>query len=61
MEADAKRLLEPSRKHWEIENGLHYRRDVTFKEDSCQSKSKKAVRALAICNNLALGIIKHEG
>jgi predicted transposase YbfD/YdcC len=61
MEADAKRLLELTRKHWAIENGLHYRRDVTFKEDSCKSKSRKAAQALAICNNLALGIIRHEG
>ena len=53
MEADAHRLLELTRSHWSIENGLHYRRDVTFKEDACRMKSHTAAEALAVCNNLA--------
>ncbi len=61
MEADAHRLLELARSHWAIENGLHYRRDVTFKEDSCRMKSHRAAEALAVCNNLALGLIRHAG
>jgi predicted transposase YbfD/YdcC len=61
MEADATRLLELTRGHWSVENGLHYRRDVTFKEDSCRMKSHKAAEALSVCNNLALGLIRHAG
>ncbi len=61
MEADAQRLLELTRAHWAIENGLHYRRDVTFKEDACRMKSHRAAEALAVCNNLALGLIRHAG
>ena len=61
MKADAERLLELTRSHWAIENGLHYRRDVTFKEDSCRMKSHRAAEALAVCNNLALGLIRHAG
>ena len=61
MEADAQRLLELTRSHWAIENGLHYRRDVTFKEDSCRMKSHTAAEALAVCNNLAVGLIRHAG
>jgi predicted transposase YbfD/YdcC len=61
MEADAQRLLELTRAHWAIENGLHRRRDVTFKEDSCRMKSHRAAEALAVCNNLALGLIRHAG
>lgn len=61
MEASAERLLELTRSHWSIENGLHYRRDVTFKEDSCRMKSHTAAEALAACNNLALGLIRHAG
>ncbi len=61
MQADAGRLLELTRGHWAIENGLHYRRDVTFKEDSCRMKSHRAAEALAVCNNLALGLIRHAG
>jgi predicted transposase YbfD/YdcC len=34
--ADAARLLVIARAEWGIENGLHYRRDVTLQEDACQ-------------------------
>jgi len=61
MEADAQRLLELTRAHWSIENGLHYRRDVTFQEDACRMQSHRAAEALAVCNNLALGLIRHAG
>ncbi len=61
MEADATRLLELTRGHWAIENGLHYRRDVTFQEDACRMKSHAAAEALAVFNNLALGMIRHAG
>jgi len=61
VQADAERLLELTRGHWAIENGLHYRRDVTFREDSCRMKSYPAAEALAVCNNLALGLIRHAG
>ena len=61
MAADATRLLELTRSHWAIENGLHYRRDVTFKEDACRMKSHPAAEALAVFNNLALGMIRQAG
>ena len=60
-EADAARVLELVRGHWGIENGLHYRRDVTFGEDKCRMKSHRAGQSLAIVNNLTLGIIRHAG
>jgi predicted transposase YbfD/YdcC len=39
-EFGAKELLELTRKHWRIENGLHYRRDVTFKEDPVHLRTR---------------------
>lgn len=51
-EYGAGELLELVRKHWGIENGLHYRRDVTFKEDACRQTSTNGGRVLAILNNL---------
>jgi len=59
--ADAKTLLEINRAHWGIENGSHYRRDVTFGEDGCRMKSKTAAQALAVFNNLAIRLICHAG
>ncbi len=60
-EANAARLLALSRAHWGIENGLHYRRDVTFREDATRMKSGPAAQVLAILNNLALGLIRRAG
>ena len=59
--ADAARLMALVRNHWSIENGLHYRRDVTFQEDACRMKSRMAAQVLAVLNNLAIGLIRHLG
>lgn len=61
LQADATRLLELTRAHWAIENGLHRRRDVTFQEDACRMTSHRAAEVLAVCNNLALGVIRQAG
>lgn len=60
-ESGATELLELIRKHWSIENGLHYRRDVTFKEDSCRQQSHQAGQVLAILNNLVIGLLRKIG
>ena len=59
-EADAARLLEIVRGHWRIENGLHYRRDETFREDRCRITGEGA-RAMAVINNLLLGLLRRRG
>ena len=60
-QADAKRLLAINRGYWGIENGLHYRRDVTLKEDCTRVKIGQAPRVMAILNNLVLGLIARHG
>jgi predicted transposase YbfD/YdcC len=45
------------RQHWSaIENGTHYRRDVTFAEDACRTASRNGAPVLASLRNLANGI-----
>jgi predicted transposase YbfD/YdcC len=61
QEADAKRLLGLVRSEWGIENGLHYRRDVTYQEDYTRMSKKPMGRAMAIINNLVVGLINHLG
>jgi len=56
-EANADRLLELVRGHWGIENGLHFRRDDTLKEDRCRLKGQGA-QAMAVVNNLVLGLLR---
>lgn len=57
----AAELLNLTRRHWHIENGLHYRRDVTFKEDRVRKKSPNAGQVMAALNNLAIGVLRKIG
>jgi predicted transposase YbfD/YdcC len=59
--ANPQRLLELSRGHWGIENGLHYRRDVTLREDHTQLRMGHAPEMLAVLNNIVLGLFARLG
>lgn len=59
--ASPKRLLQLHRRHWSIENKLHYCRDVTFHEDACHLAIGTAAQAIAILNNLVLGLLRVRG
>ncbi len=61
QEAGAARLLEITRGHWGIESGLHYRRDVTLREDRCRVRTGHAAHAMAVVNNLVLGLFARLG
>ena len=59
--ASPEKLLAIVRSEWGIENGLHYRRDVTFQEDRTRMTDKRMGRAMAIINNLVVSIINSQG
>ncbi len=61
QDASPERLLEIVRSEWGIENGLHYRRDVTFHEDLTRMTSKTMGRAMTIINNLVISLLNHHG
>lgn len=49
------------RGHWSaIENGTHYRRDVTLGEDACRTADRLAAAVLASLRNLANGLYELE-
>jgi predicted transposase YbfD/YdcC len=60
-EYGAEELLALTRGHWRIENGLHYRRDVTFQEDAVRKKSFNGGQIMAALNNLAIGLLRKIG
>jgi predicted transposase YbfD/YdcC len=60
-QASPKRLLALIRGHWQIENGLHYVRDVTFGEDRSRLRSGNAPQILAACRNFAITLIHRSG
>lgn len=59
--ASPQRLLELNRGHWGIENGLHYRRDVTLREDAGRTKFKRFGQVMASLNNLIIGLTIGRG
>jgi predicted transposase YbfD/YdcC len=59
--ANPTRLLALSRGHWGIENGLHYRRDATMREDHAQLRMGHAPEMLAVLNNTVLGLFARQG
>lgn len=53
-------LLELSRAYWQIENGLHYRRDVTLNEDATRMTNPTQAEAIAIINNLVVALFQRS-
>lgn len=58
---DANHLLKMKRSYWLIENGLHYRRDVTFREDYTRMSHPHATRNLATTHNTILALFAQLG
>ncbi len=59
MNSTPARLLKIRRTHWGIETGLHYRRDVTFKEDATQMTVGDTGKVMASINNLVIALTRH--
>ena len=59
--ASPKRVMLVRRRHWLIETGLHYRRDVTFREDATRMTKGAAGQILATVHNLVLALIMQAG
>jgi predicted transposase YbfD/YdcC len=47
--------------YWGIENGLHYRRDVTLKEDATRISQPRLAAAMAAINNFVVGLSQKLG
>jgi predicted transposase YbfD/YdcC len=56
--ADAARLLELVRGHWEIENRLHWVRDETLGEDRCRVRTGSAPQVLAALRNVVVHLLE---
>jgi predicted transposase YbfD/YdcC len=60
-ERDDAEVMSLIRGHWSaIENGTHYRRDVTLGEDACRTANRQGAAILASFRNLANGIYELE-
>jgi predicted transposase YbfD/YdcC len=57
-QADARRLLVLTRGHWGIENGLHYKRDVTLGEDASRVRREASPQVMAALRNSIVYLLK---
>lgn len=55
-----KEIAGAARTHWQVENCLHWRLDVSFNEDSWKSKLGNAGANIAVLNKMALNLLKME-
>ena len=60
-QAGPERILALVRRHWRIENRLHWRRDVTLGEDACQTRTGDVPSLLARLNSTVLGLMDRLG
>jgi predicted transposase YbfD/YdcC len=59
--ADAATLAAWIRGHWEIENKLHWVRDVTYQEDKSLVRTGNAPRVMASLRSLAISLLRLDG
>jgi predicted transposase YbfD/YdcC len=57
QKAGADRLLKLVRRHWMIENGVFYVRDMTFGEDACRVRSGSAPMILSTLRNVSIALL----
>ncbi len=59
--ADPATLAACVRGHWEIENRLHWVRDVTYQEDKSLVRTGNAPRVMASLRSLAISLLRIDG
>jgi predicted transposase YbfD/YdcC len=53
-------LVRAIRRHWSIENGLHWVLDVTFREDDSRVRDRTAARNFALVRKIALNLVARD-
>jgi len=60
LDSDAKRISQIVRKHWSIENQLHWVLDVALNEDRSRVRKDQAPENLAVLRHIAFNLLKQE-
>ena len=57
---DPQVLAQAIRRHWSIENNLHWVLDVIFREDDSRIRDPVAVRNFALLRKIALNLVSQD-
>lgn len=60
IESEAELFAKAVRKHWGIENGLHWTLDMAFREDECRIRKDNAPENFSVLRQMALNLLKSE-
>ncbi len=61
QQASSAQVLGYNRGHWQIENRLHYVRDMTYDEDRSQVRRGGRPQAMATLRNVAISLLRLAG
>ena len=56
----ARKLAKFTRRHWGIENSLHWVLDMSFPEDLCRLRTGHAAENLALLNRISISLLKAD-
>lgn len=56
----AAHALQAARTHWQIENGLHWVLDISFREDESRIRKRNGQQNFAVLRHIALNALKQE-
>jgi len=60
LPANAEHLGEAIRRHWGVENQLHWSLDVSFREDDCRVRKGNAAENFSVIRRIALNLLRQE-
>ena len=60
LQPDAELIASVARKHWGVENNLHGRLDIVFRQDDSRYRDRVGARNLAVVRKIALNAVSKE-
>ena len=60
FEAEAAKVLQLARSHWEVENKLHWTLDVVFGEDQHSYAQRRGAENMSVLRQFALNLLRQD-
>jgi len=60
LQSEAIAFADAVRRHWSIENSLHWSLDVTFNEDQCRVRKDHSAENFAVIRHIAINLVRLE-